>query len=59
MLKEIMYNLIINILFLAKKIIELEIYFKPYNTLELLIIYNTIVIVVLINYTGVIEYIKA
>ena len=58
MLKEIIYNLIINILFLANKIIELKIYFKFYSTLKLLIIYNTIIIIILINYFKIIKYIK-
>ena len=38
------YNLIINTLSLIKKITKLKIYFKPYSTLELLTIYNIIIL---------------
>ena len=54
-----MYNLVINIIFLANKITELKTRFKSYNTLELSIIYNIIITIILINYPEVIKYIKA
>ena len=58
-LRETAYNLIINILFLVKKIIKLKTCFKSYSTLELLIIYNIIIIIILTNYAGVMKYAEA
>ena len=53
-----MYNLVINTLFLAKKIIKLKIYFKSYGTLKLLIMYNIIITIALTDYIKIIKYIK-
>ena len=59
MFEKIVYNLIINILFLAKKIIKLKTYYKSYSTLKLLIMYNTIIIITLTDYIKVIKYAEA